>query len=188
MTCDCCDNKATVFLTQIVGDKMQKVNLCEACSKEQGVTDPTGFALADLLTGIGDEKPVRRPTRPREVSCPVCGFTHTDFKKTGRLGCANCYTVFRDGVSGILANMHRGTHHTGKRPSTAGPPPPEEDEVEVPPRKNVPAKEVDPPPSPFSVSADSLDDLQAELAAAVASENYEKAADLRDKIQKLQSP
>jgi len=32
---------------------MQKVNLCEGCSKEKGVQDPTGFALADLLLGIG---------------------------------------------------------------------------------------------------------------------------------------
>ena len=49
MNCDVCkSNQATVFLTQIVDGKMQKVNLCESCSKEKGVTDPTGFALADL--------------------------------------------------------------------------------------------------------------------------------------------
>ena len=54
MVCDVCKtNQATVFLTQIVDGKMQKVNLCESCSKEKGVTDPTGFALADLLLGLG---------------------------------------------------------------------------------------------------------------------------------------
>ena len=54
MVCDVCkNNQATVFLTQIVDGKMQKVNLCESCSKEKGVTDPTGFALADLLLGLG---------------------------------------------------------------------------------------------------------------------------------------
>ncbi|CAN5248829.1 UvrB/UvrC motif-containing protein [soil metagenome] len=185
MTCDCCDRKATVFLTQIVGDKMQKVNLCDACSKEQGVTDPTGFALADLLTGIGNEKPIRRPARPREAACPACGFTQTDFKKTGRLGCANCYTVFREAISSILANMHRGTHHTGKRPCSAGIPP-EEDFTSPPPRPN-PASPTG-QPSPFAIQKVRLDTLQSELAAAVAAENYEKAADLRDKIQKLQSP
>ena len=54
MLCDVCKcNDATVFLTQILEGKMQKVNLCDACSKEKGVQDPTGFALADLLLGIG---------------------------------------------------------------------------------------------------------------------------------------
>ena len=54
MLCDVCKmNDAAVFLTQIVDGKMQKVNLCEGCSKEKGVTDPTGFALADLLLGLG---------------------------------------------------------------------------------------------------------------------------------------
>ena len=54
MLCDVCKcNDAAVFLTQIVDGKMQKVNLCEGCSKEKGVQDPTGFALADLLLGIG---------------------------------------------------------------------------------------------------------------------------------------
>jgi len=54
MLCDVCKcNDASVFLTQILEGKMQKVNLCDACSKEKGVQDPTGFALADLLLGIG---------------------------------------------------------------------------------------------------------------------------------------
>ncbi len=54
MLCDVCKcNDATVFLTQIIEGKMQKVNPCDACSKEKGVQEPTGFALADLLLGVG---------------------------------------------------------------------------------------------------------------------------------------
>ena len=61
MNCDVCkQNQATVFLTQIVEGKMQKVNLCENCSKEKGVTDPTGFALADLLLGLGAAQEIER--------------------------------------------------------------------------------------------------------------------------------
>ena len=83
MQCDVCQQKeATVFLTQIVGGKMQKVNLCEACSKEKGVNDPTGFALADLLLGMGAAQDIERS--PNGITCPVCGFTQADFKKTGR--------------------------------------------------------------------------------------------------------
>ena len=64
MQCDVCQQKeATVFLTQIVGGKMQKVNLCEACSKEKGVNDPTGFALADLLLGMGAAQDIERSAK-----------------------------------------------------------------------------------------------------------------------------
>ena len=72
MLCDVCKcNDATVFLTQILEGKMQKVNLCDACSKEKGVQDPTGFALADLLLGIGAAEEIEKggPTQ----KCPVCG-------------------------------------------------------------------------------------------------------------------
>ncbi|MDG2122217.1 MAG: UvrB/UvrC motif-containing protein [Verrucomicrobiales bacterium] len=158
MTCDCCDKPAKVFLTQIVGDKMQKVNLCDECSKAQGVTDPTGFALADVLGEVGSEKKLDR-ARPGEISCPSCGFTQTDFKKTGRLGCAACYDIFREPLRAVLPNMHRGTAHTGKVPSTFVPPTPDPEEL--------------------------LADLKNRLDLAVTDEKYEEAAQLRDEIRKI---
>src|SRR5947208_2279510 len=85
MLCDVCKcNDAAVFLTQIVDGKMQKVNLCEGCSKEKGVQDPTGFALADLLLGIGAAEEIEKGGS--NTRCPVCGFTQADFKKTGCSG------------------------------------------------------------------------------------------------------
>ena len=118
MLCDVCKcNDATVFLTQIVEGKMQKVNLCDACSKEKGVQDPTGFALADLLLGIGAAEEIEKgaPTQ----KCPVCGFTQADFKKTGRLGCSTCYVTFSEGLGTLLKAMHKGTEHVGKVPQRA---------------------------------------------------------------------
>ena len=41
--CVCKEKPATVHLTQIVGDKMQKLDLCEECAKAKGVNDPGGF-------------------------------------------------------------------------------------------------------------------------------------------------
>jgi len=50
MLCRICKQEdATVHLTQISGDKMQKIDLCEHCAKAKGVNDPTGFSLAALL-------------------------------------------------------------------------------------------------------------------------------------------
>ena len=91
MLCDVCKcNDATVFLTQIVDGKMQKVNLCDGCSKEKGVQDPTGFALADLLLGIGAAEEIEKgaPTQ----KCPVCGFTRP-ISKNRTLGCSAFYTT-----------------------------------------------------------------------------------------------
>ena len=159
MFCDVCKSKdATVFLTQIVEGKMQKVNLCEACSKEKGVNDPTGFALADLLLGLGAAQEIEK--NPLGIRCPVCGFSQTDFKKTGRLGCSACYDAFSEGLSGMLKNMHRGLIHTGKIPSRLA----------------------------LTLIKDrELVSLQQGLEKAILEEKFEEAANFRDKIRSLES-
>jgi protein arginine kinase activator len=158
MKCDVCDeNTATVFLTQIVQGNMQKINLCEHCAKEKGVTDPTGFALADMLLGFGHGERVE--THPQEKACAACGMTQTTFRKTGRLGCAKCYGVFGDGMDGLLKAMHKGSRHIGKMPAHAGQRKAEED---------------------------LLARLRSELDAAVAEEHFEEAARLKLEINALE--
>ena len=158
MFCDVCKSKeATVFLTQIVEGKMQKVNLCEGCSKEKGVNDPTGFALADLLLGLGAAQEIERS--PAGIRCPVCGFSQTDLKKTGRLGCSACYDAFAEGLTGMLKNMHRGFVHTGK----------------VPVKLAVARRR-----------AHEMARLETSLASAITLEHFEEAASLRDKIRRLE--
>src|SRR5207247_8152333 len=118
MLCDVCKcNDATVFLTEMQDGNMQKVNLCDACSKEKGVEDPKSFALADLLLGIGASEEIEKSTLTQK--CPVCGFSQADFKKTGRLGCAACYTTFAEGLHTLFKAMHKGTEHVGKLPQRA---------------------------------------------------------------------
>lgn len=157
MNCDVCkSHQATVFLTQIVDGKMQKVNLCESCSKEKGVTDPTGFALADLLLGLGAAQDMERGGGLQK--CPVCGFSQNDFKKTGRLGCSNCYQTFAEGLAPLLKGMHKGTAHIGKIPSRL---------MKTLERETH------------------LKELQRDLRNAVSSEDYESAAQLRDKIRQF---
>lgn len=159
MQCDVCQSKeATVFLTQIVDGKMQKVNLCEGCSKEKGVNDPTGFALADLLLGLGDSQQIEKTSASNK--CPVCGFTQADFKKTGRLGCSNCYSVFAEGILPMLKNMHKGTRHTGKVPA-----------VHAEQRER----------------SEKMKTLQESLEKAIADEEFELAADLRDRIRQVEA-
>ena len=161
MNCDVCkSSEATVFLTQIVQGKMQKANLCEQCASSKGVTDPTGFALADLLAGIGTEQRQDVSSTSQEKSCPKCGFTQSDFKKTGRLGCSQCFQIFGAGLESLLKAMHKGTRHVGKVPANA---------------------------ARSQAALGELADLQSQLDTAILEERYEDAASLRDQIQKLAS-
>jgi len=161
MLCTICKEKpATVHLTQIVGDKMQKLDLCEDCAKTKGINDPTSFGLADLdlVLGLGASQQLEQAAGGVELKCPRCGFTQTDFKKSGRLGCPECYVTFAEGLRGLLKTMHKGTRHTGKAP-----------EALRATREN----------------ADRMKSLQAKLAKAIKDEHYEQAAQVRDEIKQL---
>jgi protein arginine kinase activator len=151
----CKQNPAKVHLTQIANDKIQKVDLCEECAKQKGVNDSPGFSLADLLLGLGASQEVAPAAGGEDIKCPYCGFTHADFKKAGRFGCAQCYTTFSEGLEGLIKSMHKGTKHIGKTPFAL--------------RQ---AKDL----------GDRLKNLQKKLDKAVAAEDFEEAADLRDEI------
>ncbi len=153
--CVCKTREATVHLTQIVGDKMQKLDLCEECSKTKGVNDPTGFSLADLLLGLGASQEMEQAAGGAQVKCPKCGFTQADFKKMGRFGCPDCYKAFSEGLEALLKSMHKGTRHVGKVPEAL--------------RQTKDAKV-------------RLKELQQQLAQAIEAENFEQAALVRDEI------
>ncbi len=158
--CVCKEREATVHLTQIVGDKMQKLDLCEECARSKGVNDPTGFSLADLLLGLGASQETEQPTKGGELKCPQCGFSQADFKKLGRFGCPECYETFAEGLDNLLKTMHKGTRHVGKVPAAF---------------------------SGVQTMKERLERLQQELARAIQEENFERAAALRDEIKSLQA-
>jgi protein arginine kinase activator len=160
LCCVCKEKEATVHLTQIAGDKMQKVDLCEDCAKQKGVNDPTGFSLADLLLGLGASQEMEQAAGGADLKCPHCGFTQADFKKSGRLGCPDCYEVFAEGLEGLLKSMHKGTHHVGKTPAAR---------------------------QQSRDTQQQLKSLQDQLTKAIDSEDFEKAAELRDELKRLQA-
>jgi protein arginine kinase activator len=92
------------------------------------------------------------------LRCGVCGFTQADFKKVGRLGCGECYRTFAEPLRGLLKTMHKGGRHVGKVPQAV--------------RQN-------------QDSAEQLKALQKRLDKAVAAEDFEAAAALRDEIKQL---
>lgn len=178
MKCDMCDLEATVFLTQIVDGKMTQVNLCDKCSKEKGVTDPTGFQLADFLLGTAAQKKAKSPNLEDDtLACPECGFTRAHLKKIGRMGCPECYRTFAEDLDGMLKAMHKGTRHVGKAPGRALPAP-----VAV---KELSEGSVEPPPRPAVNVKKRLAEIKVAIEKAVAEERYEDAAKLRDEMRRL---
>jgi len=155
--CICKEKPATVHLTQIVGDKMQKLDMCEDCAKAKGINDPTSFAMADLMLGLGASQEVEQAVG-LELKCPRCGFSQADFKKTGRLGCPECYKTFAEGLAGLLKTMHKGTRHVGKSPEAL---------------------------RQTREKADRLKTLQKKLNKAIETEDFELAVQLRDQIKAL---
>ena len=155
LCCVCKEKEAKVHLTQIVGEKMQKVDLCEQCAAQKGVNDPQGFSLADLLLGLGASQEMEQATGGQEVKCPNCGFTQADFKKAGRLGCSECYVTFSEGLDSLLKTMHKGTKHTGKVPQCL---------------------------QQSRDLSEKIRALERKLAKAVADEDFEQAAAMRDEI------
>jgi protein arginine kinase activator len=160
LCCICKEKEATVHLTQIAGDKMQKLDLCEECAKSKGVNDPTGFSLADLLLGLGASQEIEQAAGGIELKCPTCGFTQADFKKAGRLGCPDCYRTFAEALEGLLKTMHKGTRHVGKVPEAL--------------RQSRDL-------------ADRLAALEKSLSKAVLEEDFERAAQLRDEIKQTRA-
>ncbi|MCE9518761.1 MAG: UvrB/UvrC motif-containing protein [Verrucomicrobia bacterium] len=176
MKCDMCDKEASVFLTQIVEGKMTQANLCEQCSKEKGVTDPTGFQLADFLIGAASQGKTKHETAEDDaLACPACGFTRAHLKKIGRLGCPECYQTFGADLDNMLRAMHKGTRHIGKVPGKLPPPVA---------KTSVINEEVPPP----KVSAKKrMAELKSAIERAVAEERYEDAARLRDEVREMET-
>lgn len=166
MQCDYCENKATVYFTQIIDGVSKKSALCEQCAVEQGVTDPEVFLL-DQAEKISPKKnpsflspnvPAVKSVTQKSGACPKCGFTFENLQKTGRLGCPQCYDFFRKEIGHNLGGMHKGTKHKGNVPEGM--------------LQDIQLQQ-------------KVDQLKASLKEAIAEEDFEQAAALRDELKQI---
>lgn len=159
MMCNICKKKESiVHYAEIVEGQMKKMDLCEACAMEKGVGTSVSASVTDLLAGFTAEWEPTKEIKDKET-CSFCKMTYLDFKKTGRLGCAQCYKTFLRSLSPLLETIHHSSKHIGKTPF-----------------KNEQAAQ----------QMDRLKKLGEELHTAVMNEEFEKAALLRDEIRKLE--
>jgi protein arginine kinase activator len=164
MSCDQChEREAVIHLTQIVNEQVTTLHLCERCAAEKGVESPGGVAktpLGSFLAAMGKGLPEPEPVAHAGENCPRCGASLQDFRESGRLGCAECYRAFEVPLRDLLRRLHGSTHHVGERYAE---------------RDGAPA-EVRVTPA----------DLREQLRLAVETENFELAAELRDRLRVLE--
>jgi len=161
MVCDACkQQQATVHLTEIVNDEMTELHLCEACANQKGAQVESHFGLSDLLGGLAEVGKAQEPEEEVAAkTCPSCGMTYEDFRKVGRLGCAECYVTFKRNLATLLKRIHGSPHHLGKSPGR----------LVKPPKVKL-----------------ELTELKKRLEQAIEMEEFEEAAHLRDQIRELE--
>jgi len=166
MLCDSCrERDAVVHLTTIENNAVHQLHLCERCAAEKGVEGesalmktPVGSFLASM--GKGLDLPTGEASGETSLKCPVCGATLDDFRESGRVGCAACYKTFEAPLRDLLRRLHGSSRHFGER--------------------YTPAKDGVAPPI-------SARELREQLRKAVEAENFELAADLRDRLRTVEA-
>jgi len=154
MKCDLCDKEAVVHMTQVVNGEMKEMHFCEEHAKAQGIDLESPISITDILMGLGQQDK-QSVTSGLTLACPRCGMARDEFRKTGRLGCPDCYKTFMAELASAVKAMHHSTQHTGKIPAREGT------------QTRIKSK---------------IARLQKEQETAVAREEYEKAAAIRDQI------
>lgn len=163
MKCECCEKtEATIHLTQVIDGEVKKLNLCQVCAQKNGIDLNSPISITDVLLGLGGQ-PGGDGAKPPDLSefdlsCSRCQMTRAEFKKRARLGCPECYKAFMGELSAITQAMHHSRQHVGKIPARQG------NEARI----------------TAQIAA-----LQKDIETAIAKEEYEMAANLRDKIRSL---
>lgn len=159
MKCDQCNKSAVVHEVTVKDGIKNEVHLCEQHAKEAGIVLPGQQPINQLLSQFVVSQTRKPAAKLVAKTCPGCGLNFSQFRQTGRLGCAECYQVFESELGGLVERAQNGgSHHTGKSPKRAG----------------------------TSIDRQLLiQRLVRELDHAVAAEQYERAAELRDRLHNM---
>jgi protein arginine kinase activator len=170
MKCDLCNKPAVVHEVTVRSGIKKEVHLCETHAQEAGIMPPgqqpinqllTQFVISQNLKGPGTGKAASGSpvVKPSATTCGACGMTFAQFRQHGRVGCSECYRTFEDELGPLIERAQNGgTHHQGKTPRRAG----------------------------SSIDRQLLiQKLLKELDHAVAAEQYERAAKLRDRLSSM---
>ncbi len=151
----CKKNESNVIITQVTNGQKQEYRVCNVCASQMGLL--SGGIMVNMSDFISGFVG-KGVNVGQDIKCPSCGTSLREFTKTSKLGCGECYNTFSPQIDKIMKKMHGSTSHTGKFPLS-------QEGTAIKKRK--------------------LQKLREEIAAAIASENFERAAELRDEIKLL---
>ena len=161
MLCENCgEREVAVRITSIVNNEMKQQGLCERCAAERGVETTIAapkHPLGALLQAAQQQLAAPSGEAGR---CTFCGSTMNDFRATGRWGCARCYATFEGSMRELLRRLHGNSRHAGQA--------------------------YDPPQPQLDERATILGELKERLRRAIETEQFELAADLRDRIRVME--
>ena len=149
-----------MHITDSYPEKRER-HLCEECARKKSVQMEQQFGLADLLAGLADFGKTTKEEVKESIRCPNCGMTYDEFRKFGRLGCSHCYDAFKMHLGTLLKKVHGSNHHLGKTPTKI-------------------------PQSEKKIIED-FHELKIQLEKAIQMEDFERAAEIRDKIRELEN-
>jgi len=158
MICERCNQKeATVHMAQMVNGDYKEIHVCADCAQSLGA-DMSTFTMSDMFQSLSGLR------TDRGQSCPSCHLSYSEFKRTGMLGCADCYKAFSKELLPMISALHGSTAHVGKSSPQAAEGSGEE-----------------------AAPVDERQKLKEELQLAIKEERYEYAAQLRDKLKELEA-
>ena len=169
MKCDNCQNReATFFYEENLNGKKRSLHLCPECAAKMQGSKPFGEGVdfpfpvfsdlkSDFLNGLFGLSP--SAVGEGRKTCRGCGAAWSDLRKAGKAFCPECYATFGEELAPTLRSLHGNVTHTGRAPAD---------------RREARAKQ------------DRLAALKAQLSAAIAEENFEQAAKLRDEIRQME--
>jgi len=175
MKCQKCKkHEATTHIKRVINGEFEEYNLCSECAAEMGYGNLfQGFASSfadDFNSLFGSFFENALPARTQATRCETCGASYNDIQRTGMMGCADCYSVFNNEIMPTIRKVHGNTTHCGKNSAAFK-------------AENV-KKAVE--KTPDTEPDNELEKLKSELDTAVKNQEFEKAAELRDKIKAME--
>ena len=157
MLCEECHAKEAVYAVSVmVNGEITVRHLCPDCMERMNNSLQSGDIknlLSSLLSAItGTSVPDKAEP---DLVCPRCQTTLSQFRKTGHLGCPTCYETFQEQIRPMLQQIHGHVQHAGRVPLVT---------------REAQAKRLQ------------QEKLTRELEQAVAQEDFETAARLRDQL------
>ncbi len=155
MICQNCNkNEANMHLKRIINGRAAEVHLCTDCARALGYGEAfSGFGLGFGSTLLDILAGNKSELSGSTVACPGCGKTFEEIAGDGKMGCAECYSTFYDKLKTSLNRLHGKATYAGTKPGGSE-----------------------------NTGNTQIAELKADLENAIAEQNFELAAQLRDKI------